>query len=549
MRKKKFFGFCVAATVLLGTGVANAETGSWTSGGTTVVLTDDGVLSVSGTGAMANYPKDEDPPWSASRDAIKTLTINEGVTSIGDGTFIDYSGLTAVTIPDGVTSIGEAAFYGCSGLTAVTIPNGVTSIGEQAFYKCSGLTSVTIPNSVTSIGERAFASCSGLTAINVDAANTQYSQYSSVDGVLYNRNQNTLVVCPAGKSGTFTIPNSVTSIGETAFYGCSGLTSVTIPFGVTSIGEQAFARCDGLTGALTIPNSVTSIGNAAFADCGLTSVDISNSVTSIGERAFSGCDGLTSVTIPDGVTSIGGQAFYYCSGLTSVTIPNSVTSIEYMAFDGCGGLTSVFCHATMPPTLSSDNFTAVSADRLYVPESASDAYNNSDWKSAFDIILAIESATSVSLDKTSAALSVGDTEQLTASILPTGASVTAVTWSSSNTEVATVSASGEVTAVSAGTATITVTTADGGFTEDCIVTVTASGTAVKTVDGDKLHVYPNPTTGVVFVDNANGAEIKVYNLNGALLHRTRESRVDLSGEPSGVYLLRVGGATLKVVKK
>ena len=165
--------------------------------------------------------------------------------------------------------------------------------------------------SVTSIGEGAFFFCSGLKSV--------------------------------------TIPNSVTSIGYHAFYYCTGLTSVTIPNSVTSIGEGAFYGCSGLA-SVTIPNSVTSIGNSAFSDCsGLTSVTIANSVKSIGSDAFWGCSSLTSVTIPNSVTSIGGSAFRDCSGLTSVTIPNSVTSIVDHAFHGCSGLTSV----TIPNSVTS----------------------------------------------------------------------------------------------------------------------------------------------------------------------------------------------------
>ena len=244
-----------------------------------------------------------------------------------------------------VTSIGKYAFYKCSGLTSVTIGNSVTSIGISAFYNCSGLTSVTIGNSVTSIGNSAFSNCSGLISIIVDESNPSFS---SIEGILYNNDATTLIYCPITKK-TVTIPNSVTSIDYSAFYGCSGLTSVTIPNSVTSIGNYAFYGCSGLT-SVTIPNSVTSIGNYAFYGCsGLTSVTIPNSVTSIGERAFSGCSGLTSVTIGNSVTSIGYYAFSGCYGLTSVTIPNSVTSIGKYAFSGCSGLTSV----TIPNSVTS----------------------------------------------------------------------------------------------------------------------------------------------------------------------------------------------------
>ena len=188
---------------------------------------------------------------------------------------------------------------------------GSSSYYYGSFESCSGLTSVTIPNSVTSIGEYAFYNCSGLTSV--------------------------------------TIPNSVTSIGESAFRGCSGLTSVTIPNSVTTIGERAFYNCSGLT-SVTIGNSVTSIGNSAFSGCsGLTSVTIPNSVTSIGSSAFQYCSGLTSVTIPNSVTTIGGAAFQYCSGLTSVTIPNSVTSIGSYTFEACNSLISV----TIPNSVTS----------------------------------------------------------------------------------------------------------------------------------------------------------------------------------------------------
>ena len=303
--------------------------------------------------------------------SLTSVTIPNSVTSIGSSTFSGCSGLTTVTIPNSVTSIEDYAFSGCSGLTSVTIPNSVTSIGSGAFSGCSGLTSVTIPNSVTSIGSGAFRDCSGLTSISVESGNEKYDSRNNCNAIKETAS-NTLI---AGCKNT-TIPNSVTSIGDYAFSGCSGLTSVTIPNSVTSIGEYAFRGCSGLT-SVTIPNSVTSIGSWAFDGCSkLTSVTIGKSVTRIGGvgAAFSGCSGLTKVTLNsnaiasksyssdytyhytlggifgnqvkeyvlgDDVTSIGGNAFYDCSGLTSVTIGNSVTSIGSQAFYGCSGLTSI----------------------------------------------------------------------------------------------------------------------------------------------------------------------------------------------------------------
>jgi hypothetical protein len=273
------------------------------------------------------------------------------VTSIGYGAFKFSASLTSITIPGSVTSIGDVAFYECSSLASVTIPDSVSSIGNIAFFGCTNMPSVTIPNSVTSIGDSAFADCTSLTAITVDAQN---SFYSDLNGVLFDESESLLIQYPSGLGGNYTVPLSVTNIGEEAFYYCTSLTSATIPASVTSIGEAAFFNCTGLTSVtilgsvtsigygtfyfctnmtnVTIPVSVTNIGQAAFEQCyGLTRFTIPGSVTTIGDNAFADCTSLTSVTIPGSVTSIGEQAFYN-SGLTNVTIPDSVTSIGEEAF-------------------------------------------------------------------------------------------------------------------------------------------------------------------------------------------------------------------------
>ena len=290
---------------------------------------------------------------------LTSVTIGNGVTSIGRSAFEGCTRLTSITIPDSVTSIGECAFSWCTKLTSVTIGNGVTSIGDYAFRGCSGLTSVTIGNGVTSIGDSAFQDCTGLTSINVAEGNTKYH---SAGNCLIETASKTLIfgcktsVIPSDGSVTsigsyafkgctgltsITIPNSVTNIGDWVFVGCNSLTSITISENVISIGNNAFSGCKGLT-SITIPDNVTSIGERALYNCtGLTSVTIGNGVTSIGDSAFSGCSGLTSITIPDSVTNIGRHTFAYCSGLTSVTIGNGVTSIGWAAFMGCNRLTSI----------------------------------------------------------------------------------------------------------------------------------------------------------------------------------------------------------------
>ena len=286
-------------------------------------------------------------------EGLVSVEMGENITSIGERAFYGCSGLTSVTIPNSVTSIGEYAFRGCTGLTSVMIPNSVTSIGDYTFSGCSSLTSVTIPNSITSIGESAFYNVPNI-VYSGSATGSPWGAKSIngyVDGYLvYSDNtKTTLLACSAAAQGEIIIPNSVTSIGDYIFSGCSSLTSVTIPNSVTSIGYEAFRDCCSLT-SVSIPNSVTSIGKFAFYNCyNLTSVTIPNSVTSIGDYIFSGCSSLTSVTIPNSVTSIGNSAFYNCYNLTSVTISNSVTSIGDYAFSGCSGLTSV----TIPNSVTS----------------------------------------------------------------------------------------------------------------------------------------------------------------------------------------------------
>ncbi|HXJ57072.1 MAG TPA: leucine-rich repeat domain-containing protein [Verrucomicrobiae bacterium] len=269
---------------------------------------------------------------------LTSVTIPNSVTNIGNYAFQACTNLTDVTIPNSVTNIGSGAFVYCLSLTNVTIPNSVITIGSEAFNQCCNLTSVTIPSSVTSIGDLAFYSCTSLTNIAVNVSNPNYSSFN---GVLFDKAQTTLIMFPPGLGGSYTIPNSVTSIRQSAFQSCFGLTSVTIPNSVTSIEGSVFSGCTSLTN-VTIPNSVTNIGFGAFSSCySLTSVTIPNSVISIGGGAFGDCSGLTNVTIPNSVTSIDGGAFSGCTSLTNVTIPNSVTNIGFGAFSSCYSLTIV----------------------------------------------------------------------------------------------------------------------------------------------------------------------------------------------------------------
>ena len=265
-------------------------------------------------------------------ESLTIINIPNSVTTIGNWAFELCSSLTSINIPNSVTTIGGGAFLGCSSLTSINIPNSVTTIESSAFMGCSSLSCINIPNSVTTIVDGAFGGCDSLTNITILSSvitiigNPFYGWHGNLyneskafiyeDHVLLDKNRTTLIAYRA-KEKNYTIPNSVTTIGSSAFNGCSSLTSI------------------------NIPNSVTTIGNWAFGDCeSLTSINIPNSVTTIGEGTFYGCDSLTSINIPNSVTTIGKDAFRGCRFLTSINISNSVTTIEEGAFSGCINLPS-----------------------------------------------------------------------------------------------------------------------------------------------------------------------------------------------------------------
>ena len=375
---------------------------------------------------------------------VDHVIIESGIWYIGEHFLEDHPHVPSITIPSSLTSIDDDSFWfspvNITDLEAwfkidfhhntgkadrlflngeeikdLVIPNTVKSIRGEGSATWYGLTSVTIPNSVTSISSEAFNNCYNLTSIKVEDGNPYYDSRNNCNAIIDNNNQ--LIV---GCKNTV-IPNSVTSIGHYAFWGCTGLTSITIPNNVTSIGHYAFSNCSGLTSvtignsvtnigesafrgcsgltSVTIPNSVTSIGSSAFISCsGLTSVTIPNSVTRIGSDAFYGCSGLTSVTIPNSVTSIGEEAFAECSGLTSIMIPNSVTVIGYKAFRNCSKLKNIVSEIQKPFAISDDVFDGIASDAvLNVPVGTKSAYKSTKGWSKFQNIVEVGEGETIGL--------------------------------------------------------------------------------------------------------------------------------------------------------
>jgi hypothetical protein len=303
---------------------------------------------------------------------LTNLTIGTGVTSIGDWAFSYCAGLTDVTIPDSVTHLGGGAFAGTA-LASVAIGNGVTNLGEDTFELCSELATVAIGSGVRDLGEHPFSGCTSLTNLSVSAANTAYS---SLDGVVFNKTHETLVLCPKGRLGGYNVPDTVTNIGDSAFADCDRLTDIMIPNSVNYIGYSAFDNCTALA-SITIPNSVVSLGESALSNCaGLTSIVLPESITNLDWSVFAGCTGLKNLTVnplspvysasdgvlfnksqdtlliyppgragayfvPSSATHVANSAFNDCLGLTSIVIPDTLRSIGDAAFQGCRGLGSI----------------------------------------------------------------------------------------------------------------------------------------------------------------------------------------------------------------
>ncbi len=302
--------------------------------------------------------------------AVTNVIITNNVTTIGEHAFFDCSELTSILLPTGITNIASSTFSECINLTNLMIPNSVMSIGDHAFERCislanitistnvmligdgafrdcSSLTSIFIPHSVFSIGDQAFLNCSGLQSIEVDNENMDYS---SLNGVLYDKSRKALIAYPCGKHGPYTVPGSVKRIPYHAFFECDNLTSLVIPYGITTIEYEMCYGCDGLE-SVTIPNSVTAVEYNAFKACSsLTEVVMPNSITSLEGGIFQYCGSLTNVVLPNSITTIPAWMFAGTK-LTSITIPSTVTSIGGRAFAYDTGTLKTIYFMGDPPSL------------------------------------------------------------------------------------------------------------------------------------------------------------------------------------------------------
>lgn len=296
---------------------------------------ENGVLTISGRGAMEDYHWLADKPWEEYIKEITKVVVGNGITSVGENTFYTHSSLTEVTIPDSIISIGDYAFYNCRSLTEMKLPDSMTSINTGLFFGCKSITKIVLPSSVTDIGNDAFRDCSSLMEIKLPDSVTSIGED---------------VFSNCASLTEVKIPDSVTSIGERAFYNCSTLTQINIPVNVTELDDRLFQGCESLT-KIIIPGKVERINYYVFSDCtSLAEIAIPDSVISIRSGAFYNCSTLTEIKLPDSVANIGDSIFYNCSSLTKITIPDGITKISNLAFYGCTSLTEI----TLP-----DNITVI----------------------------------------------------------------------------------------------------------------------------------------------------------------------------------------------
>ena len=412
------------------------------------------------------------------------------VVSVGNSAFLGCEGITSVSIPQTVTEFGEDSFNQCLNLESINIPEHLQVIGERTFYHNKKLSCpVVIPEGVTVLEKRTFEYCNSLTSITLPSTLTEikdavFSECRALESIKIPNGVNSIGKYAFDGCGLISLdwPDKVTEIPEACFRSCSNLVSIHIPQTVKSIGKEAFSN-SGLQSLDDIPSSVTEIGESAFYQADLTNVTIPSGITTISKNAFHNCTKLTSVTISPSVTTICEEAFSWCQSIKEVIIPSSVKRIEEKAFFVLTNLKHIYSFIQDPFVINENVFYASEYENrmfrnydnvtLYVPDGTKSKYESTAGWNNFKNIVELICVTSITLDKTSLSLQIGEEETLKATVKPDNATDKSVTWSSSNTSVATVDNNGKVTAVAAGCATITCTANDGSGVETfCRLTVT-----------------------------------------------------------------------------
>ena len=298
---------------------------------------DTGALVIEGRYEMYNYLNESDVPWHSYRASITSVSLPEELTTLCTYAFKDCIKLTEITLPSKIKCIEPFAFSNCTGLKELILPDSLTIIGGAAFENCSSLTELTIPAAVEEI-DYTFSGCASLQAIHVSEENPTFS---SVDGVVYNKEKTELAFYPCGRKGAFQVPDGITFIGDGAAWDCIGLTEITIPDSVVSIGSNSFSRCVNLK-KINLPAGLESIGCYTFRGCAaLKQINIPENVSEIGWYAFEDCTALTEIVLPKKLSCLDDDTFSGCTGLTKVTFPAGLTQINADVFQGCSALKEV----------------------------------------------------------------------------------------------------------------------------------------------------------------------------------------------------------------
>lgn len=348
------------------------------------------------------------------KNNLKEIVIPSTIETIGGNAFNGFSALKTVTFKNdsNITELGNGAFRDCKSLNITKLPSSVTKMGMYLFKNCTSITQFNIGENITEIGDGIFAGCTSLTTINVDGNN---EDYTVEDGVLFNKDKTKLIAYPAGKDEeSYTIPDSVTSIGAGAFGGCQKLQTITLSDKITTIEDSTFENCTSLQeiknwnnvteiktnafsgctslSTITIPSNVTSIANSAFKGCtSLSTITIPSNVTSMGSNVFENCtslntaninatinyiqaetfkncENLENVTLPNGITSLYSGVFENCKKLDNITIPNNVTSIGKTAFKGCSSLKNITLSSKLTTINSEAFFGCTSLTGINIPD-------------------------------------------------------------------------------------------------------------------------------------------------------------------------------------